>query len=288
MLAFSAPLGAETARFAGRLTWTSDEPGFGGFSGLEVSEDGSTFTAISDRAMIVSGRFIREGGRLTSIETGPLEMLPGPDGGRMARKVGDAEGLAQRADGRLFVSFEGVARVWAYVTPDKAARLPRPDAFKTFERNAGPEALAIDGQGRLYTLPERSGQMDRPFPVWRLDARHWDQPFDIPRRGPFLPVGADFGPDGRLYLLERNFTGYSFRSRVRRFTLDADRIVAEEQLLETASFRHGNLEGLSVWRDESGAIRLTMVADDNFSALQRSEIVEYSLPESLASAPPRP
>lgn len=62
---------------------------------------------------------------------------------------------------------------------------------------------------------------------------------------------------------------------MRRFTLGPNGVVAEETLLLTPVGRHGNLEGLAVWQDAEGAIRLTMVADNNFRAFQRSEIVEY-------------
>ena len=52
--------------------------------------------------------------------------------------------------------------------------------------------------------------------------------------------------------------------------------------------RHDNLEGLAVWRDDSGAIRLTMISDDNFNLLQRTELVEYAVPETLASPSDKP
>ena len=34
-------------------------------------------------------------------------------------------------------------------------------------------------------------------------------------------------------------------------------------------------DDLAVWRDANGAIRLTMIADDNFFWVQRTEVVEY-------------
>jgi hypothetical protein len=78
-------------------------------------------------------------------------------------------------------------------------------------------------------------------------------PFTIERRGEFLPVGADFGPDGLFYLLERRFLGiFGLQSRVRRFAIDGDTIGAEETLLETRPWTHDNLEGISVWRDADG------------------------------------
>ena len=115
--------------------------------------------------------------------------------------------------------------------------------------------------------------------MFRWTGTDWEQPFSIPRRDAFVPVGADFGPDGFFYLLERDFTGiFGFRSRVRRFRFAAGAVTDEETLLTTSAGTHGNLEGLSVWRDAAGAIRLTLVADDNFFALLVTEFVEYRLP----------
>ncbi|MBV2359251.1 esterase-like activity of phytase family protein [Thalassococcus sp. CAU 1522] len=273
----------QLAHHLASFRWQVDDPAFGGFSGLEVSEDGSAFTAISDRGHIVSGRFRREAGRIAAIEAGPIAPLRDPNGRVLPDHVHDAEGLAIRADGRIFVSYEYQHRVWAYLTLDAAARLPRPEAFKALQRNSGIEALAVDDDNRLYAIPERSGALNRPFPVWVYDDGTWTETYEIPRRGGFLPVGADIGPDGRLYLLEREFTGLGFRSRVRRFGITHDALTDETTLLTTTTRRHDNLEGIAVWRDDTGAMRLTMISDDNFKPFQRTEIVEYALPEPLAS-----
>jgi hypothetical protein len=146
-------------------------------------------------------------------------------------------------------------------------------AFVPLQNNASLEALAVDADGELYTIPERSGLATLPFPVYRLKDGVWDQPFDIPRRGAFLISGADIGPDGRLYVVERDFLGIGFRSRVRRFDLTGGN---EELLLETSVRQHDNLEGISVWQDDTG-LRLTLISDDNYRAFQRTEIVEYRL-----------
>ncbi len=53
----------------------------------------------------------------------------------------------------------------------------------------------------------------------------------------------------------------------------------ETLLLETASGTYDNLEGVSVWRDAGGRLRATMISDDNFKFFQRTEIVEYALPD---------
>jgi len=199
----------------------------------------------------------------------------------VGKKAQDAEGLARAPDGKLFVSFEGQHRVWCYGGFGTAAEaLPPHERFREMPANAGLEALAIDSAGMLYTLPERSGAPTRPFPLYRFDGVRWSIPWRLPRRGRYLAVGADFGPDGRFYLLERDFNGLlGFSSRVRRFTLGPEGALTEETLLTTRNLRHGNLEGLSVWRDGAGEIRLTMVADDNFSFFQQTEIVEYRITE---------
>ncbi|MCR8548292.1 esterase-like activity of phytase family protein [Salipiger sp. P9] len=287
-LALAAAASGGEARFSGSFTWKSADPAFGGFSGLELSEDGSRFTAISDRAGIVSGRLLRENGQIVGVEAGPLAPLLDTKGREQRTHLGDSEGLAVAPDGRRFVSFEGRGRVWVYDAQGVATRLPRAEAFQNLQGNSGLEALAIDAEGRLYTLPERSGELTRPFPVWRYDGRGWTQPFEIPRRGGFLAVGADIGPDGRFYLLEREFTGFGFRSRVRRFDMTDTGLDGETTLFESHLLRHDNLEGLSVWREDGGAIRLTMISDDNFNAFQRTQFVEYTVPESLASPQDKP
>ncbi len=266
------------AQFIDSFTWVVEDPDFGGFSGLEVSDDGKSFTAISDRAHIVTGRFDRIGGRISRIASGPIRALRDTGGGRLRPQAGDSEGLAIGADGRTYVSFEGITRVWDY-TAETPVPLPLTRGFREMQINSGLEALAIDDRGWLYTLPERSGALTQGFPVYRYRDGTWDQPFSIPRFGGFLVVGADFGPDGRLYVLERNFTGLSFLSRVRRFDVTETAISQGEILLESGNGQFDNLEGLSVWRGGQGLIRLTMISDDNFKFFQRTQFVEYAVTE---------
>lgn len=186
-----------------------------------------------------------------------------------------------RDDGRIFISFEGQHRVWTYRDiASEAAWLPRHADFKSMQANSSLEALAIGPDGALYTIPERSGRLSLAFPVYRYKGGVWTNAFTLPRRGKFLVVGADFGPDGNLYLLERYFTGlFGFQTRVRRFRLSGSKITGEEIILSTTTGRHDNLEGLTVWRDSVGNLRLTMISDDNFKSFQRIELVEYLLPK---------
>lgn len=275
------------AVFLSALRWTGNDPLLGGLSAIDISADGSRFVALSDRGTITEGRLLRDGaGVITGIEAAPMLPLRGEGEAPLRPGRRDSEGIARAPDGTIYVSFEGASRVLAYDRIDGPARnLPVPAEFRGMQINSSLEALAVDDRGWLYTLPERSGREDRPFPVFVFDGRRWSQPFTIPREGPFLPVGADFGPDGRLYLLERDFEGIAgFASRIRAFTIGPEGPGPADLVLQTSLGTHDNLEGLAVWRDGAGNIRLTMVSDDNFRFFLRQEVVEYVLPVDAHAA----
>lgn len=270
----------DRAQLIGSYTWRAKPDWFGGFSGIEVSDDGTTMTVLSDRSTLARARILRDGGAISGIELQSAQRLRSSKGKYLMGRIMDSEGLAMAPDGSLYISFEGVSRVVHHRRDDSHARvLPRPKGFRSLHLNKALEALAIDARGRLYTLPENAPNAKGEIPVWRWDGARWSQPFSLPRRGGFLPVGADFGPDGRFYLLERNFVFIGFRSRLRRWDITDQGAQNEVTLLETGTGLHDNLEGVSVWRDPAGYLRATMISDDNFKSLQRTELVEYTLPE---------
>ncbi len=253
---------------------------FGGFSALHLSPDGLSFVAVSDHGAFVTGTFERDAsGRIMSISTGEVTPLLSRDGKPLRPGRTDSEGLAIAPDGTTYISFEGPARVLQYQVLGGAAKaLPSHNDFAEMEPNTSLESLAIDAGGTLYTLPETSGLTNRPFPVYRFAHGAWTQPFTIPRRGSFLVSDAAIGPDGRFYILERDFLGFAgFATRLRRFELTAKGATNEATLLQTEPGTFDNLEGLSVWRDAKG-LRATMLTDDNYFPFLRSQIVEYRLP----------
>ncbi len=267
---------------ARRIVWTADDPAFGGFSAIEVADGGRTFLAISDRGSWATGRFERGDGAPEAAELTGIGRLHAIDGDPLpSGEEADAEGVALDAEGRVYVSFEGFHRIRRYDDIDgPAIRVPSHPDFKRMQGNSALEAIAIDGAGALYAIPERSGKLDRPFPVYRLRDGIWDKELQIPRSGEFLVSGADFGPDGRFYVLERAFAWYSgFATRVRRYELGADGFDEGVTLLETGPGSVDNYEGISVWRDDAGATRVTLIADDNFFALQSTAIAEYVVVE---------
>lgn len=268
------------AGFLSSFQWLMEDENFGGLSALELSQDGLSFAAITDRGAWTSGSITRDAeGRITAITASPMRFLRGRFEAPLADGRNDSEGLALAGDGTAYISFERVARVLRYDTIDgPATNLPTPREFGAMQRNSALEALAIDAEGTLYTLPERSGKLDRPFPVWRYRNGDWDQPFGLRRDGGFLAVGADIGPDGRFYILEREFHGLTgFASRVRSFAMSETGLSDERTEFVSSVGQHDNLEGIAVWRDSAGDIRLTMISDDNFYFFLGTDIVEYRI-----------
>ncbi len=266
---------------------SQDNPAFGGFSGIEYQRsDPDAFLTVGELKIITDkGNIYHAHLALTNsgigvpvIDYARFAPLLGEDLKPVADQTGiafDAEGLAISEDA-LYVSFEGQHRILSYNPDGTVTRLPDLPPEARLQRNSGIEALATDDNGNVIAIPERSGQLDRPFPVFSFDGSDWSILFRIPRDGPFLVTGADIFED-RLYVLERAFTGLSFRSRIRSFAMDG---TDERTLLETPAFTHDNLEGITVFRDEQdNSIRLLMISDDNFNPFQQTQIVEYRLPD---------
>ena len=266
-------------QFVSAVELTHESTLFGGLSGLEVTQDSNALVAVGDRGTLFTAEVERDAeGLIEGVSWSDAVRLRTSQGTPLPPRARDAEGLVLADDGTIFVSFEGRHRVAHYaLTGDLVGALPGSDAFEKLQGNSGLEAIATSPEGRLIAIPERSGAMSRPFPIYELDGDSWQQNGAIPRRGRFLPVGADFGPDGALYLLERDYFFSGFRSRVRRFDWRDGQLSDEKELLVTRFWQHDNLEGISVWQTAKGQIRLTLISDDNFNALQTSELVEYAL-----------
>ena len=279
----AGPAAAQTLQLETVLRWDHDAEWFGGLSGIEVWEGGSTFFAISDRGHQATGRMIRsETGMLQRVQITAASPILYSNGLAVKGPFRDAEGLAIGPDGKTYLSFEGKHRaaVLNLATGTVQRLSPFPDDVM-FTKNRGIEALAIDDDDRLIALPEDTADPTSDFPLYALRHDRWHVIGHVPRRGPFLPVGADIGDDGDLYLLERAASPLGFRSRIRLFQPPYGTGV-EKTLLTTGPGRFDNLEGLTVWTDHIGETRLTLVSDDNFLAAQQTQIVEYRVRRPLA------
>ena len=252
------------------LTFVSEIaiPDMSGASAIEVDAGGARAVVLSDRGAIFDVSLSRQRGRLQDAKSTLL-----------SRKFDslDTEGLAIGPQG-AFASFERPSVVRRIATSQLLSTHPD---FPTLVANKGLEALAIDPLGRLVAFSELPPAGKDHFPVYRLEETGWAIVGTLPHSSSFLPVGADFGPDGTLYLLERSLGLLGFRARISALDLN-ETPLRRDVLLTTERGRHDNLEGLSVWRAQGGALCFTMVSDDNFKSIQRAEMVEYALTQTLA------
>jgi len=284
--AILAVFGAQAAFAAPVLTPDSvvelemDSPAFGGFSSLEVAADGMSFTATSDRGVLLQGDILRKNGRMVAVDNLELTPILDSTGVPLDGLNSDAEGLAIGPDGAIYMSFEGNHRIMRQPAAGALPEfVPKHPDFKNLINNSALEALAVDNDGVIYTIPERSGAEGRPFPVYRWLQTGWDKTWEIERRGEYLVTGADIF-DNRLYVLERDLVGiFGFSSRVRRFEL-GDEPGPEELLITTRTRQFDNLEGISLWQTAGGQTRAVMISDDNFRFFQQSQLVEMVLEEA--------
>ncbi len=276
---FLAPAPARAdAELLSVFHWTRAEPYFGGISGIDVQPDGRTYVAVGDSGQVLSGEIQRSGDRITGATSRWIGGLRTSAGTRVDGDLSDSEGVALLPDGRFFVSFERQARVWKYADWEaRAFPLPLAPGFRGLAHNGALEAVAVDTAGRVFTIPERALHKGGGHPLYVLDGQSWHVAGRIQGESGWAIVGADFDARDRLFILERRFDiPFGFASRVRLIDAITNRMTGEA-VLETLPGQHDNLEGLAVWRDESGAIRLLMVSDDNNRSFQRTELVEYRI-----------
>ena len=265
---------AEVVEFIGLYEW--DTESVIGISGIEVSDDGNGFVAVSDRGWWLTGNFIRSGEVISGIDVSRLEPIIGSDGRPVsARRVGDwsdAEGLAIAPDGTAWVSFERWAHVWRFPQVfGRAQGIPDHPTFYDHADNWQLEAAAIAPDGTIYVFSEKP--LVEGFPIYRLGTNNqWTIEGYLPEQEVFAMVGADFDADGSIYILERKLiVGLWWQNRIRHVRLDG----TQDTILWTGERgEYRNLEGISVWQDEKGK-RLTLVSDNNARGV--TQFVEFRL-----------
>jgi hypothetical protein len=268
-------------RFEAGFALRAGDPRFGGLSGLWLAPDGSRLMAVSDHGTLwiadlkqaANGRLIGFGG-WQALEPGAA---PGDPKGR------DAEALAGDGAGGLVIAYEGVHRLRRLALSNltgPATPLPTPPGLGP-PSNTGIEALAPLGDGALLALSEGAFTPGGDLMGWRI-ANDQAQPLSYAVSRGFVPTGADC-LDDTIYVVERSFSLLTgFESRI--VTLPAATVRPGARLVgrPLAELRPPlvgeNFEGIATRRGPDGRVLLYLVSDDNFLALQRTLLLQFSLP----------
>jgi hypothetical protein len=152
--------------------------------------------------------------------------------------------------------------------------------------NRGIEAMALIRTGKLKgtLLAFTEGRVDKNGNVqgWLIGG---PTPGNIllKRLGGFDITDAAALPDGGIVLLERRFRfSEGIKMRIRRIVpgeLKRGAVIKGEVLLEADdSLNIDNMEAIAAHRARSGETVLTLMSDDNFSPLQRTLIMQFTLP----------
>jgi len=275
-------------RFRGGLALSAaSEGGFGGWSDLEVLDDGRVI-AISDDGKWLSARIVLDAsGALTGFTDTRIALMRDESGAPFPDKdSADAEDLAQLPDGRFAVTFEQTHQIRIYdFNRDgpfgAATRGPALAGARELPPNSSLEALAVSSDGALITGAEDAGHL------WRVRLGQASTPSPVaryPLDTGFALTSLDRLPNGDFVALERFFAapiGSQARiTTIRAQDIDANRIVEKTEL---AFLQYGltldNFEGVAAARRADGGVRLYILSDDNFSARQRTLLYAFDVVE---------
>jgi hypothetical protein len=277
--------------FRGGLTLTSSYREFGGLSAIRIEPDGAQFISLSDHGRWFKGRLSYEGARPIGIAEAVMAPILGPDGQALAAHGWhDTESIADDG-GTLYVGIEGVNQIvrFDYGKDGLLARghpIPVPPGIRTLPLNKGLEALVFLPRNRpmggtLIAISERgldnAGNL-RAF----LIGGPAPGTFAIKRIEQFDISDAALLPSGDLLILERSLSWpEGLLVQIRRIQIGDVKpgAVVDGPAIFKADLRFeiDNMEGLAVHQSPAGETVLTLISDDNFSALQRTELLQFTL-----------
>jgi hypothetical protein len=283
--------------FRGGLALTSDFAAFGGISGLHVDADGAHILAVTDNGSWLKARMVYRDGRLDGLADAEMAPLLGENGKPLAtQRAYDSESLAQIGDA-FYVGIERIERIVRFAAKDGFAAhgkaIATPPDFKSFKFNKSLECLASPppGQpfaGKLIAVTEESLDEAGNHRSFVLDPAARNAAgtlrFTVKRSDDFDISDCTILPPGDLLLLERSYSplrGVAMRIRRVPVTDIKEGAVVDGPVLIKADlgYQIDNMEGIAVTRNAAGETIITLVSDDNFSAIQRNILLQFALVE---------
>jgi len=288
--------------FRGGLNLFAKSSYFGGYSALALDASGTNLLAISDAGTWLRADLDYDGRTLKGLSNVALGPLLGSDGKPLLDDEDrDSEGMTlvdgDTVQGTAFVSFERRHRIVRYAfTADKfgppTGTVPLPPAAKRMDANRGIEAITMIRSGRLkgtlVAFSERLTDKNGNLTGWLIGGP-MPGSITLKRLAGFDITDTAALPDGGIVILERRFS-YSegIQMRIRRVAaseLKPGALIQGEVLMEAAdSLNIDNMEAIGVHRRASGETIITLMSDDNFSPLQRTLIMQFTLPEAKSAA----
>ncbi len=279
--------------FRGGLVLTSKHDAFGGISAIHVEADGARFLAITDNGSWLRGRIVYDNGKPAGIADAEMAPILGSDGKPLAsRGWFDVESLTE-LDGLFYIGIERVEQIGRYdIRRDgltaRGEPIPVPDDFKTFTFNKSLECLAAAPKnstltGTLIAVTERSLDAAGNHRSFLLKGGQVGR-FSVQRRDDFEISDCTILPPTDLLLLERFYSpARGVAMRIRRVPLADIKpdVLVDGKVLIVADlgYQIDNMEGIAVHRNADGETIITLVSDDNFSAIQRNLLLQFRLVE---------
>jgi hypothetical protein len=278
-------------KYRSGLVLTSRFSGFGGLSGLRLDSKGEHFIAISDKGMWFTGNIVYRGDAMTGLADVEAAPMLGADGRPMAaRGWYDTESIA--LDGALvYIGIERVNQIVRFDFGKDGTRargqvVAAPPGVRKLPNNKGLESLVMVPRGlplagTLIAISERGLDSDGNLLAFLIGGPTPGQ-FSIRRTKDFDISDAVLLPSGDLLVLERKFSLLAgMVVRIRRMPLKS---VAPGVTIDGPSifdadlgYEIDNMEGLDAHIGADGATVLTMVSDDNFSMIQRTLLLQFTL-----------
>ena len=273
------------------LVLTSSFPGFGGLSAIRLDAKGDRFTSLSDKGTWFTGRIVYSGREMAGLADVEAAPMLGPDGRPITtRGWFDSESLA--FDGSIaYVGLERVNQVLRFDfskggTRSRGEAVALPLAARKLPFNKGLEALVFVPKGMplagtLIAISERGLDASGNLIAFLVGGQTPGQ-FSVRRTEDFDVSDAVLLASGDLLILERKFSLLSgIGIRIRRISLTS---VMPGAVVDGPSIFNAdlgqeidNMEGIDAHVTEEGDVVLTMVSDDNFSLIQRTLLLQFTL-----------
>ena len=280
IFAYSITINKWELNLFGSKILTYEDQDFGGISGLTVSENGENFVFLSDKSFFFKGKIIRDNlNKIVDLKILDKGQLSSSKGEILTGKNIDSESIVKIDKSGYYVSFESNNRIMYHETLESPGKfIPKHSDFDKLLFNDGIEALAIKENGELYAIPELPPKGKDYHPIYKFYNNEWSIIDKIKIDQGFKVVDAEMIDDENLITLERKFSFYDgFKIRLRRIIFEKNIIKNSEILLESLPWEYYNFEGLGKWKDSNGNIYLTMVSDNQFSPLLKTEVKEFIL-----------